>query len=408
MGLIIQKYGGSSVASLERIKAVADHIKSCAQQGNRLVVTISAMGSQTDELSKLAIAMSPNPPRRELDMLLTAGERISMALLSIALHDRGVDAVSLTGSQCGILTDQTHGNARITKILGDRIRSSLNENRVVIVAGFQGVSPATKEITTLGRGGSDLSAIALAATLKADKCQLFKDVENLMTADPRYVKSPKPIMHISWQSMNEMAWAGANVLHPRGAHLAQKFEIPFEIRSSFNLEKPGTIVKGTNSMEQPQVKSLAHKPAMNLLSFKIDQKNAHKIISKGIHWLWEKGESPLINQTSTDSNNNNTVLIQLIPENIVDAYRKEMANFGDEEKSSCTLSNQSEDLCCISIIGEGFQQSPEVLEKVLALLDESKLTPSHMTYKNTAITLCVAQDKMKKALNALHSGLLEV
>ena len=181
MGLIIQKYGGSSVASLERIKAVADHIKSCAQQGNRLVVTISAMGSQTDELSKLAIAMSPNPPRRELDMLLTAGERISMALLSIALHDRGVDAVSLTGSQCGILTDQTHGNARITKILGDRIRSSLNENRVVIVAGFQGVSPATKEITTLGRGGSDLSAIALAATLKADKCQLFKDVENLMT-----------------------------------------------------------------------------------------------------------------------------------------------------------------------------------------------------------------------------------
>src|SRR5690606_30593967 len=195
--LIVHKYGGSSVKSIERIEAVADHIADRARAGDQLVVTISAMGAQTDELLQMAIQISASPPRRELDMLLTAGERISMALLSIALQKRGHHAVSLTGSQSGILTDETHGNARIHKILGDRIRQGIADNRVVIVAGFQGVSPKTREVTTLGRGGSDLSAVALAAALDAKEVHLYKDVEGVYSADPRIVPNARLLPKIN-------------------------------------------------------------------------------------------------------------------------------------------------------------------------------------------------------------------
>ncbi len=405
MGLIVQKYGGSSVASLEMIKKIADHIKSCASDGNKLVVTISAMGSRTDELMSLALEMSATPPHRELDMLLTAGERVSMALLSIALHERGVDSVSLTGSQCGILTDQTHGNARITKILGDRIRTNLDQAKVVIVAGFQGVSPKTKEITTLGRGGTDLSAIALAATLKADQCQLYKDVEGLLTADPRIVKDAKPLKQVSWQSINNMAWCGAQVLHPRGAHLAQKYEIPFEIKSSFDLSQPGTIVKGKQTMESPQITSLAHKDAMCLIRFKISNATSNHVISKGLTWLWEKGEAPLIN-TQIRMESGETILSQLIPESISEEYTSTLEKFSKRGGSQCLVENKLTSLSCISIIGEGFQQSPEILEKVCETISNENSEPILIDTRNTTISICVQEKCTAKVLNALHGALL--
>ena len=257
--LVIQKYGGTSVGSIERIKHVADHIARTVRGGDQVVAVISAMGDQTDELLAMAHAISPRPPRRELDMLLTAGERISMALVSIALNELGQKAVSLTGSQSGIMTDTVHGNARISRIGAFRLQENLVSGHVVIVAGFQGVSADTKEITTLGRGGSDLSAIALAASLGARSCQLYKDVDGVCSADPRVVTEAKVLSAISWDSMTVMAWSGASVLHPRGAHLAAKYNIPVEIRSSFHLDRKGTLVKGRVWSESLLMPSLTRK-----------------------------------------------------------------------------------------------------------------------------------------------------
>lgn len=239
MGLVVQKYGGTSVATIERIKAVAEHVHATVRSGAQAVVVVSAMGQQTDELLDLALQISKNPPRRELDMLLTVGERISMSLLSIALHQRGVPSVSLTGSQSGILTDEVHGNARIQTVLGDRIKAGLSRQNVIIVAGFQGMSAQSKEITTLGRGGSDLTAVALAHALKADSCEIYKDVDGVFSADPRDVPSAKLIRNLSWDEMSDLCWGGSSVIHARALFLAQKFQIPIEVRSSFNLDRPG-------------------------------------------------------------------------------------------------------------------------------------------------------------------------
>jgi aspartate kinase len=405
MGLIVQKYGGSTVASIDKIKSVADHIKTCINDGHQLIVTISAMGSRTDELMSLALEMSDSPPRRELDMLLTAGERVSMALLSIALHDRGVDSVSLTGSQCGILTDQTHGNARITKILGDRIRAGIKKNKVVIVAGFQGVSPVTKEVTTLGRGGTDLSAIALTAALKADQCQLFKDVNGLMSADPRLVKNAVHLPQVSWQTMNEMAWHGANVLHPRGAHLAKKYEIPFEIRSSSNFSSPGTTVKGSKKMEKPQVNSIAHLDEMNLIGLIISGTPGSAVLSKGIAWLWEKGEAPILN-TQIQIGEKKTYLTQLLPESLTADFITYVRETANAQGGECTEDTIISDLSCITIIGEGFQQSPEILEKVGETITSENSEPIMIDTRNTAISICVKKECLDKVINALHKTFL--
>ncbi|MDQ3233436.1 MAG: aspartate kinase, partial [Pseudobdellovibrionaceae bacterium] len=259
MSLFIQKYGGTSVGNLERIRSVAEHIAATYRQGHRLVVVVSAMGQQTDELLDMALALSPEPPQREVDMLLSVGERISMSLLAIALNNLKIATISLTGSQSGILTDDTHGNAKIQRILGDRIRKALDTGKLVIIAGFQGMSEAGKEITTLGRGGSDLTAIALAHTLKADRCQIYKDVDGVCSADPRLVPAARVMPTMSWDSLSHLTWYGSGVVHNRGVHLAKKYEIPLEIRSSFNLETPGTLVGGSKTVEKAVVHAITHR-----------------------------------------------------------------------------------------------------------------------------------------------------
>jgi len=249
MALIVQKYGGTSVATPERIRAVAERVLRTQRKGNQVVVVVSARGGMTDELLELARQVSPNPPPRELDMLLATGEQQSIALLAMALHDLGGSAISLTGLQVGILTDSIHGKARIRGIRADRVREELAGGRIVIVAGFQGVDE-NDNITTLGRGGSDTTAVAVAVALEADVCEIYTDVDGVYTADPRVVPNARKLRRISHDEMLELASLGAGVLQSRSVEFAKKYGMAIHVRSSFN-DEPGTIVcEESEAMEE--------------------------------------------------------------------------------------------------------------------------------------------------------------
>jgi aspartate kinase len=260
VALIVQKYGGSSVADAERIKRVAERIVTARKAGNEVVVVVSAMGDTTDELLDLAHQVSPVPPGRELDMLLTSGERISMALLAMAIHNLGYEARSYTGSQAGVITTSTHGRARIIDVTPGRLQAALDEGAIAIVAGFQGVAQDTKDITTLGRGGSDTTAVALAAALRADVCEIYTDVDGVFTADPRIVPNARHIDRITYEEMLELAACGAKVLMLRCVEYARRFSIPIHVRSSYS-NNPGTMVTGAMedlSVEQALITGVAH------------------------------------------------------------------------------------------------------------------------------------------------------
>ena len=244
MALLVQKFGGTSVGSVERIQAVAERIGRCRDAGDSLVAVVSAMGHTTDELSGLAAAINTSPPQREMDMLLASGEQVSIALLAMALNQQGVAAVSMTGPQVGIVTESIHGRARILEIRTDRIRNHLNNGRVVVVAGFQGTSSGPggiAEITTLGRGGSDTSAVALAAALKADVCEIYTDVPGVLSTDPRKVPDAQLMSEVSCDEMLELASLGASVLHPRAVEIARNYCVPLRVRSSWS-DEPGTLL----------------------------------------------------------------------------------------------------------------------------------------------------------------------
>jgi aspartate kinase len=260
VGLVVQKYGGSSVADAERIKRVAERIVASRREGNDVVVVVSAMGDTTDELIELAEQVTPVPSGREFDMLLTAGERISMALLAMAIHSLGYQAESFTGSQAGVLTTAVHGKARIQSITPGRVETSVAEGNVAIVAGFQGVSPDTKDITTLGRGGSDTTAVALAAALGADVCEIYTDVDGVFSADPRIVPNARKLETITYEEMLEMAASGAKVLMLRCVEYGRRYGVPIHVRSSFS-NLAGTLVAGAMedlTVEQAIISGVAH------------------------------------------------------------------------------------------------------------------------------------------------------
>jgi aspartate kinase len=260
VGLLVQKYGGSSVADADSIKRVARRIVEAKQAGNHVVVVVSAMGDTTDELIDLARQVSPLPPMRELDMLLTAGERISMALLAMAIASMGHEARSFTGSQAGVITDSAHGKARIIDVTPGRIRQALDEGAIAIVAGFQGVSQDTHDVTTLGRGGSDTTAVALAAALGAEVCEIYTDVDGVFSADPRIVPTARRLPEVTYEEMLEMAACGAKVLHVRCVEYARRFSLPVHVRSSFSHREGTWVVKETegNDMEDPIISGVAH------------------------------------------------------------------------------------------------------------------------------------------------------
>ncbi len=241
MGIIVQKFGGTSVGSVERIQNVANRVILEVNSGNQVVVVVSAMGKTTDELVRLANEITKSPSKREMDMLLTTGEQISIALLAIALQSKGYDAISLTGWQAGIKTEAIHGNARIIDIESNNIHKFLNEGKVVIVAGFQGAT-LDSAITTLGRGGSDTTAVAIAAALNAEKCDIYTDVTGVFTTDPRYVKTARKLYSVSYDEMLELANLGAGVLHPRAVEFAKNYSVPLEVRSSIEIES-GTRIE---------------------------------------------------------------------------------------------------------------------------------------------------------------------
>ncbi|HEY2956402.1 MAG TPA: aspartate kinase [Candidatus Eisenbacteria bacterium] len=257
MSLLVQKYGGTSVDGPERIRAVAKRVAEARAAGHDTVVVVSAMGESTDELIALAHQVSQEPNRRELDMLLTTGERVAMALLAMALHDLGVEAISFTGSQSGILTDGAHSAARIVEVKPERLRAELARGRVVIVAGFQGVAPGTREITTLGRGGSDTTAVALAAALGPGRCEIYTDVAGVFTADPRVVAGARAIPRLSYRACSALAHLGGRVLHARCVDLAAAYRVPLAVRSSFD-GSPGTEIV-EDEMERARVEAVTHR-----------------------------------------------------------------------------------------------------------------------------------------------------
>ncbi|MBU4336747.1 MAG: aspartate kinase [Actinobacteria bacterium] len=257
MALIVQKYGGSSVADAASIQRVAARIVESRRAGDDVCVVVSAMGDTTDELIELAHTMTGTPPQREMDILLTAGERISMSLLAMAIDALGVKAKSFTGQQAGVITDEVHGKARIIDVTPSRIRTTLDKGQVAIVAGFQGVNPATNDVTTLGRGGSDTTAVALAAALKADVCEIYTDVDGVFTADPRIVPTARKLDRLGYDEMLEMAASGAKVLMLRCVEYARRYEVPVHVRSSFST-RTGTLVTKEQSMEQPIIAGVAH------------------------------------------------------------------------------------------------------------------------------------------------------
>ena len=261
MGLIVQKFGGSSVADAEGMKRVAARIVATKKAGNQVVVVVSAMGDTTDELIDLANAVTPIPQGRELDMLLTAGERISMAVLAMAINNLGFEALSFTGSQAGVITDSVHGKARIIDVTPGRIREAIDSGAIAIVAGFQGISQDTKDITTLGRGGSDTTAVALAAALDADVCEIYTDVDGVFSADPRVVPNARKLKTVTYEEMLELAAAGAKVLHLRCVEYARRFNLPIHVRSSFSPNEGTWVVENHpegGTMEQAIISGVAH------------------------------------------------------------------------------------------------------------------------------------------------------
>ncbi|MCW2784743.1 MAG: aspartate kinase [Marmoricola sp.] len=257
MGLVVQKYGGSSVSDAERIKRVAERIVATRKAGHDVCVVVSAMGDTTDELLDLANQVSPLPPPRELDMLLTSGERISMALLAMAIQSLGLSARSFTGSQAGVITDSTHGKARIIDVTPGRLREALDQGHIAIVAGFQGVSQDSKDITTLGRGGSDTTAVALAAALGAEVCEIYTDVDGIYSADPRIVPHARQLETVQYEEMLELAASGAKVLHLRCVEYARRYGVKLVVRSSFS-NKPGTTIQSGAPVEQAIISGVAH------------------------------------------------------------------------------------------------------------------------------------------------------
>ncbi len=262
MPLLVHKYGGTSVANPQRIRAVAERVARAREAGDQLVVVVSAMGRTTDQLLELASEVSAAPNKRELDMLLTVGERVTMALLAMALDDLDIQAISFTGSQSGILTDDNHSAARIVEVRPDRIRAELARGRVVIVAGFQGVNPETREITTLGRGGSDTTAVALAGALGPTRCEIYTDVSGVHTADPRVAARARVIPRLGYRACSTLAHLGGRVLHARCVDLAARHHVPIVVRSSFD-ELPGTYI-GEDDMEGARIEAIAHRDDVSI------------------------------------------------------------------------------------------------------------------------------------------------
>jgi aspartate kinase len=415
MGLIVAKFGGSSVADAAGVLRVAKRIVDIKRAGNEVVAVVSAMGDTTDELIDLAKQVSPNPPSRELDMLLTSGERISMAVLAMAINDLGFEARSYTGSQAGLITDSEHGKARIVDVTPGRIQEALRENAIPIVAGFQGVSKDTKDITTLGRGGSDLTAVALAAALYADVCEIYTDVDGIFSADPRIVPSARQVPRITYDEMMELAAAGAKVLHLRCVEYAKRFDLPIHVRSSFS-DKEGTFViadladqskleklsKVGAIMEQPIIAGVAHdlgdakvtvvgvpdRPGMAAAIFQA-------VADAGINM-------DMIVQNASVQTSGATDLTFTCPRG--DATKAELALRRIEKDVNFQDIETDEDIAKISLVGAGMRSHPGVSATFFKAVAEAGVNVEMISTSEIRISVVTRADDAKKAVAAIHAA----
>jgi aspartate kinase len=408
MALVVQKYGGSSVADAAGIKRVAKRIVATRQAGHQVVVVVSAMGDTTDELIDLANQVTPAPPGRELDMLLTSGERISMALLAMAIATLGMEARSFTGSQAGVITDEVHGRARIIDVTPGRISSALADAAIPIVAGFQGVSQTTKDITTLGRGGSDTTAVALAAALSADVCEIYTDVDGVFTEDPRLVAGASRIARISYEEMLEMAACGAKVLIPRCVEYARRYGLPIHVRSSFS-DKMGTWVSehaGNDSeeagMEQAIISGVAHdrsEAKITVVGVPDRVGTAARIF--GI--IAEAGINiDMIVQNVSAIATGRTDISFTLPgadgQQTLERLRAAQETLGFQELL------YDDRIGKVSVIGAGMRSHPGVSAKFFAALAEAGVNIQMITTSEIRISVVVGQADVDVAVNATHKS----
>jgi len=397
MALIVQKYGGTSVGDAERIKRVAERIVAAVRAGDQVCVVVSAMGHSTDELVSLAAQVSEEPNPRELDMLLTSGERISMALLSMVISDLGYEAISLTGSQAGIVTDTTHGKARILEVKGDRVRQALAANKIAIVAGFQGVS-TSYDVTTLGRGGSDTTAVALAAALGADRCEIYTDVDGVYTADPRIVPGARKLHAVSYEEMLEMAASGAGVLMLRAVEYARNHGVVLHVRSSFDYEDGTWIKEEDERMEQAIISGVAH-----------DTSEAKVVIQ---HVPDTPGIAARVFRPLADEGVNIDMIVQNVSADgrtdisftmPTDDLRRAKPVL-DEVAASVGAGGvvTDKDIAKISLIGAGMKTHPGVAADMFDALSDAGINIEIISTSSIRVSCVIRAFEVERAVKALH------
>jgi aspartate kinase len=395
MPLVVQKYGGSSVADIERIRRVARRVVATRAAGNRVVVVVSAMGHTTDALTKLAHEITPSPQRRELDMLLTAGEREAMALVSLAILSEGLEAVSFTGSQVGIITDRFHSDARIEEIRGDRLRRALRGKVIPIVAGFQGVSPE-REITTLGRGGSDVTAVALAAALGADRCELYKDVDGVFTENPSEFPGVRLVPELSFEELAELAGSGSEVIHPRACALAAKYRVRLTIRSSFN-DKRGTTVAKLEKMEKAFVRAMTHNHKLVRLSL-VDVPKKKKCLHQVVTQL-AAARVPIVFFNHGVVHGDRFDLSYIVPEANLPAAKTILGKLAKQVRADRLEIKDS--LCSVSVVGPGVGSDPEILSGTLDTLHRVGVHLDAFSTSETRLSCFMDRNDLRLAAAAL-------
>jgi len=399
MGLIVQKFGGTSVADAERIFRASRRVIRTKEQGNQVIVVVSARGHTTDELYALAYELSPNPPKREVDMLVSTGEQMSVALMAIAIHQMGHDAISLTAPQIGILTDSFHTKAKITDIHPDRIVKELEHGRIVIVAGFQGVDPEDN-ITTLGRGGSDTTAVALAAALKADLCEIYTDVDGVYTADPRIVPDAKKMERITYDEMLEMASAGAGVMHSRAMEFAKKYNVPLHVRTSF-AEVEGTII----CEEVPEMEDVVVRGAALA-------KNEAKIIIRGV------ADHPGVAASILEALAKDDINVDMIVQNVSEGKTTDFtftvpeSDLKDALEAIHRIKDQigtdkvtsDADVGKVSVVGVGMRSHSGVASTMFRALAEAGINIEMISTSEIKISVIVDRKDADRALRVVHKA----
>ena len=404
MSLIVQKFGGSSVTDAESVKRVAGRIVETRRAGHDVVVVISAMGDSTDELLDLAMQVSPLPPVRELDMLLTAGERISMALLAMAIATLGHTAQSFTGSQAGVITDESHGRARIIDVTPGRIRQAVDEGHIAIVAGFQGVSQTTKNITTLGRGGSDTTAVALAAALDADVCEIYTDVDGVFTADPRIVPSARHLQRVTTEEMLEMAANGAKILMVRCVEYARRFGIPIHVRSSFSSTE-GTMISDEpidegGAVEAPIITGVAHDRSQAKVT--IVSVLDHPGKAADIFHVVAQTEAniDMIVQNVSAADTGRTDISFTLP--IADGQMVVQALDRVRESIDFESLRYDEHIGKLSLVGAGMRSNPGVSATFFRALSEAGVNIEMISTSEIRISVITRDDQLDDAVRAVH------